>query len=179
MLVRQINFEKGKILLLSNPIFLSPITTLVELQKTLDKNKLSNLLYLAGKTSGTHWFNQMSKNFYSKKITKRDTVVWGNNIIALAGFGVSVLEKFDEEKKEMIFRLENATVSQLYGKSTKPTDNLYRGYAAAAGNLVFKEESEAVEIACKSTGSKVCRFIVKPRSKWDKNDPKFKEQVLI
>ena len=176
MLSREINFDKGKILLLNEPICLMPMKTIVDIID-LTKNDQKNILYSAGKISGQDWFVKIKTRFYAKKMPIKDVIEWGNNIIAMAGYGVSILEKFDEQNKEIVFRLENSTVCELIGRTAKPLDHLYRGYVAGAGTVMFNEECEALEIKCKATGSPYCEFLVKPAGMFDNKNPLFKEQV--
>ena len=86
MIGRQINFEKGEVLLLKEPICLMPIETVVEIQKNAEK-KNRNILYFSGKASGKSWFLKMAKRYFTEKMSYRDIAEWGNNIIALAGYG--------------------------------------------------------------------------------------------
>ena len=176
MLSREISFEAGKILLLREPICLMPVRTVADIVM-ITKNKQRNILYYTGKSSGSYWFKKITQRFYSKNMPAKDIIEWGNNIIAMAGYGVSVLEKFNEKGKEILFRLENSTMCELIGRSKKPLDHIYRGYVAGAGTVMLGEDCSALEIACKSMGAPYCRFVVKPTGLFDKKNILVKEQL--
>lgn len=176
MLGREMSFEKGKILLLKEPICLMPVRTVADIV-VATTNEQKNVLYHAGKSSGAYWFKKITERFYAKNMPARDIIEWGNNIIAMAGYGVSVLEKFTEN--EIKFRLEDSTVAELVGKSTKPLDHLYRGYVAGAGTIMLNEECDALEFMCKATGAPTCQFVVKPARLFDTQDPLVKEQLRL
>lgn len=178
MLGRELDFDKGKILLLREPICLMPVRTIVDIVK-LTKNEQKSILYRAGKTSGSYWFEKITQRFYERKMPLKDIIEWGNNIIAMAGYGISVLEKFGEKEKEFLFRLENSTVSGLIGASKKPVDHLYRGYVAGAGTRMLKEDCDALEIKCRATGAPYCGFVVKPARLFSPKNPLVREQLEL
>jgi len=176
MLGQKMQFNEGEILLLDEPICLMPIRTVMDTTANAKAGK-RNAIYLAGKTSGAYWFEKITKRFYQDKMPAKDIIEWGNNIIAMAGYGISVLEKVNFDDKEIIFRLNNSTMFRIMGKSKKPIDDLYRGFVAGAGTVMLKEECDAVEIKCRAVDGDFCRFIVKPKGKFDRSDPVVKEQL--
>jgi len=176
MIGKEMNFEEGKVLLLKEPICLMPIETVVDIIRST-KNQQNNVLYQAAKVSGKYWFDKITERFYKEKMPPEKILEWGNNIIALAGYGISIVHKFDINEKYIVFYLKNSTICELYGKSKKPLDHIYRGFIAGAGSIMLNGDSEAVELNCKSMGSPYCEFIVKHKDKFDKKDPIVKEQL--
>ncbi len=176
MLGRELDFDRGKILLLREPICLMPVRTVADIV-AFTKNDQKNILYYAGKLSGSYWFEKITQRFYERKMPLKDIIEWGNNIIAMAGYGISILEKFGEKDREFLFRLENSTVSELTGPSKKPVDHLYRGFIAGAGTRMIREECDALEIKCKATGAPYCAFVVKPSRLFNPKSPLVREQI--
>ncbi len=176
MLGREMSFEQGRILLLREPICLMPVRTVADIV-TITKNDQKNVLYYAGKNSGSYWFKKITQRFYARNMPVRDIIKWGNNIIAMAGYGISVMENFSEKNKEINFGLENSTVCEIMGRSRKPLDHLYRGFIAGAGTVIFREDCSALETACKSMGAPQCRFVVKPTRLFNKKEPLVRKQL--
>ena len=86
---------------------------------------------------------------------------------------------FDEKKKSTVIRLYDSTFVKAYGKSKEPIDDVFRGYAAATGVMVFNDSTiEAVEVKCMSMGSEICEFLVKPRKKFNLTKKSVSRQLL-
>ena len=178
LFARQLKLEKGEVILLGHPITMVPLLTFTEIRKILKKIDATNILYEACKKSGIDYLQSIKKNFKMK--TKKDLIEWGVNTISLAGWGNTEVYNFDEKKKSTIIRLYNSTFAKAYGRAKEPVDDVFRGYVAATGVMVFNDNSmEAVEVNCMSMGSKICEFLVKRKSEFDLTKKSVSNQLEI
>ncbi|MFH1256692.1 MAG: 4-vinyl reductase [Candidatus Diapherotrites archaeon] len=174
MAVGQLNFDKGKIELLKQPVAILPVDFIVEVQKQLEKEGRENLIYYSMRDATISWFNSLYDYF---KISREDVVKWGLDIVTAAGWGITKIDKIDSKEKIVIFTLEDSTFANRYGKSRLAIDHFARACTAGGGALILNADVEAIETKCIAKGDKLCEFIVKEKDAWDKNDPLVKQQL--
>ena len=151
-----------------------PSDSFVLLQKELEKRGLENLIYFAGKEAGKTWFEAMNKEYSLKG---RDVILWGSNIVTLAGWGEAIIESRDDSTKTITFALNSSVVSELHGSSKSPVDHIFRGLLCGAMCVIYKDDLDAVEIKCKAIGDPVCKFLVKPSKEFDFSNELVKKQL--
>lgn len=176
MLHHQLVFEEGRMSLFKRPISIIPSDFIVELQKELEKNNLENVIYSVAKIVGKRWFNSMDQD-YGLKI--KDVMKWGPDIISLAGWGKVIVRTKKDSEKSLLVTLEKSVNSQLYGKSEKPIDHLFRGLVCGAWCYVYGEDLDAVETKCLSKGDKICEFLIMPKKNFDSADEEIKKYFLL
>jgi predicted hydrocarbon binding protein len=164
LLHRQLRFDEGRIFIFGRPSSLLPSDSFVNILKELEKRGLENIIYFAGKESGKLWFKEMYKVY---RLTEKDVIKWGSNIVTLAGWGEAVIKKRDDQNRLIVFALNNSVTSELYGKSDHAVDHLFRGLLCGAMSFIYNTNLDAVEIKCKAMGDLTCEFIVKPKENFD------------
>ncbi len=164
LLNRQIKFENGKLELMGIRDSFTPIETYIEILKILNKANEENLIYYSAKIAGYNWLKSMKITFPGLK--QKEAIQWGIDLVSASGWGIPSIEKIDFEANTAIFLLSKSITSQLYGKSEKPVDHLFRGMLAGGLSYILKQELDSVEIECSAmTNINNCRFIVGPISK--------------
>jgi hypothetical protein len=174
LLHKQILFEKGKILLLNQPIVILPVEEFSFIQDFFESKGMENVIYLSAKKTGIKWLKKMVPKY---KMKESDVVEWGCNILTLSGWGDLSLISKDLSKPELIFELKEGTMGldkKLRGYST---DHLIRGYVAAFATYVYKIDMDAVEVLCLSKGDSTCRYVLRPRKNFDFSNDLVKKQL--
>lgn len=169
-------FGDGKIEIFGQPVVLNPLVTEVRIFKELEKKNLENLIYYSAKDAGKQWFSAMGTKY---GIKPKDIMKWGPDLINLGGWGTVKPFKVDLSSSELEFTLLNSTFAKNYGKSDHPVDHYFRGLLTGAWENATKKAVDGIEVECASTGSKACKFVLKPRENFDLNDPLIKRQLTI
>ncbi|PIN98456.1 MAG: hypothetical protein COT90_04265 [Candidatus Diapherotrites archaeon CG10_big_fil_rev_8_21_14_0_10_31_34] len=176
MLHHQLVFEEGRINLFGMPISMVSPYFVVELQKELEKKNLDNLIYFVARNFGKHWFNSMGDSYGLKM---KDVMKWGPNIISLAGWGKVTVRKKKDSEKSLFVTLEKSVNSEIYGKSSKAVDHLFRGLVCGAWSYVYGEDLDAIETKCRAKGDKICEFVIMPKKNFDLTNAEIKRQLLL
>ena len=177
LFARELDLEKGHIKLLGHTIIMAPVSSFIELRKILAKMDSTAVLYKACKKSGIDYMNTLVKKFTMKK--SRELIEWGMNTISLAGWGNVEIVKYDEKKKYSIIRLYDSEFAKNYGRSNEPVDDVFRGFFAATGTVVFKTKMDAIETKCLNLGNNVCEFTLQESKKFDKKDDFIFKQLFV
>jgi predicted hydrocarbon binding protein len=176
LLARQFEMEKGKIIVLGQPVVITPAWVFVYLLKTSkDKAKMGRLIYLATKFADLRGFSKAITEKYGFK--RHELIKWMKDIAELAGWGQINIRKIDTKEKIVIGYVLNSPLPALYGPSKFPVDHVFRGLTAGALEIVFQEQTECIETQCIAMGNNCCEFIIKPRKQFSFTDPKVKEQI--
>lgn len=170
----QIKFEKGSITIFGRPSSLLPTDSFVNLQKQLEKAGHENSIYYASKESGRLWFEEMNRTYSLKG---KDVIMWGSNIVTLAGWGEAVITKRDDAEKVIVFNLKNSMTVKIYGPTDHAVDHLFRGLLCGAMSAIYKVDLDCVETQCVAKGDPICEFLVKPSEKFDQTNPLVKKQL--
>ena len=176
MVARQIRFNEGSLVLLGQPVVMTPNSTLVRLQEYLTEYGLENLIYYSAKETGIEWFKRMA-HLYG--IRTSDIPKWGVDTISLAGFGKPSVIKLDFKEKHSIIKLDNSIMSESLGRTNTCVDHLFRGFIAGTIEVMFDEASDAIEVNCKSKGDAYCQFVLKPTNQFDLKNKEVKKQLFI
>lgn len=164
MLHEQLRFEKGRVFIFNRPSSLLPSDSFLNIQKELEKRSIENLIYFSAKDAGRKWFEEMNKSYNLKG---KDVIMWGSNIVTLAGWGEAIIEKRDDKNKIILFELKDSVISELYGAAQHPVDHMFRGLLAGAMSFIYDTNMDGVEIKCKSIGDSTCKILVKQKSDFD------------
>jgi predicted hydrocarbon binding protein len=164
LMARQIQFEKGKLELLGQPVVFVPVQMFSHLIKhTKNSQKIANLIYTGCKLASEDFSKMMNKKYKFK--TRRDFSKWLIDLFSLSGWGILTLEKLDFEGGEAIFHLKDSPVCKMYGRSDKPIDHAIRGLLAGGGHGILAKEVNAIETKCVSMGGTYCEFILKAQKR--------------
>ena len=163
LMARQLEFERGKIILMNEPVVIGPAWTYVYiLKKSKNFESSAQSIYKGAKESVEKGFGAAIRKSYGLK--KEKLRQWLKDIAELTGWGTIEFIKVDWKHGEAIIHAQNSTIAELYGKSKKPVDHVLRGYIAGGGVVSSEMKVDAVETKCKAMGSSYCEFIVKPTS---------------
>lgn len=175
MYARQIQFEKGRIILMKEPVTMGPASTFVYILKNSKKiEETSYFIYRGSKEAVQKGFGDAIMRAYGLKKDKLRQ--WLKDIAEFTGWGTLEFIKLDFTERTAIIRAVNSTVAELYGKTDKPVDHILRGYIAGGGSVSFEQNVDAIETKCKAMGHKYCEFIVAPRNILQR---KFKDSGLL
>jgi len=178
---KELTFDRGKITFLREPLFMLPLDTLLDFQRLLEKDNLQNLLYYSARETGSRWFELMVDHY---NMDYEDIIKWGVKKIDLAGLGRNSVKRIDLKAGMALNELKDSSFAKLYvdrfGKASYCVDNIYRGYVAGAGKLIFNGRvCHAIEVKCIAKGDSVCEFVVKPIKEFDYKRPLIKEQLYL
>lgn len=176
LFARQLSFEEGSVILLGIPIVMHPVATMVSIRKILEERNETVLLYRACKDSGKIYQLNIKKAF---GMDRNKMIEWGINSLTLGGWGKIKIAKLDYDKKMAIIRLDDSSFAKLYGRSKEFIDDVFRGYAASTGGIIFNKDCDAVEVKCIAKGDGCCEFLVKPSENFDYKDKLVKKQLLL
>lgn len=181
LLAKQLKFEDGKITFLQEPMFMLPLDTLLDFQRKLELINLQNLVYFSARETGLNWFKLMVDHF---KMDHNDIIKWGINKIDLAGLGRTSVKVISLNEGRALNELKDSSMANLYlkrfGKASYCVDNIYRGYVAGAGKLIFNgKDCHAIETKCLAKGDGNCEFVIKPVNMFDYNEEIVKNQLSL
>jgi len=178
MFARQIQIEKGSLIILGQRMLILPALTFVYLQKVAPNKELMNkFIYYSCKLADVKGFASGIREKYG--LTEEKLTKWMFDVAMLAGWGQFDLLSIDKEKLTMIFHVKNSPVSILFKHSTSPVDHAIRGFIAGASETLYKKPIDTIEIKCQGMGDQYCEFITKPTKEFDFNDSLVKSQLDI
>lgn len=156
----------GRLTLFGSRVFLVRPELFINLQKQLERTvgpSAKGIVYLAGEHTG-----EDTATYYAQhpKFPKpRDDVDVAFRAVAeiwaVLGFGKFVLTRFTRAPLSADFRVENSSLAEAYGKSTRPVCHLFAGWGAGILRAVFAEEVFADEVRCAARGDPACEFEVR------------------
>ncbi len=172
---KQFKLEEGYITLFGQYGLMTPVLTVVEIQKILEGLGQENALYYGAKKSGIEWIRKIFKKYHMNKIDEQ--VKWGEKTFTLAGNGKMSVLGWDLEEKTMTYQVHDSAISRIYGKSNHAVDQIPRGWFAGATSVFFQEDMDAVEVKCLAKGDPYCEFVAKPKKKFDFKKPIIRKQL--
>ena len=175
LLTGQLTWNKGKISLFKEHGGILPMSGNIHVLKALEKKGLENILYQGSKETGINWNKKMLSQYKANK--PEQIFKWGEIAVTLAGWGTFKVHKYDFDKNEFIYRLEDSIYSQYYEKSDHPIDHLVRGLFAGSVCFLTKKNMEAVEVKCKAMGDPFCEFVIKERKAFNMKDKLVAKQL--
>jgi len=176
LFARQLSFEEGSVILLGVPIVMHPVGTLVSIRKILEERNEVVLLYKASKDSGKGYQLNIKKIF---GMNHDKMIEWGINSLTLGGWGKTRIVRLNRDKKTAIIRLDDSAFAKAYGRSKEFVDDIFRGYAASTGDIIFNTDCDAVEVKCTAKGDGCCEFLVKPSENFDYKDENIRKQLSL
>jgi len=153
--------SKGEFSVIEVPAVIVSIETFVNLQKDAEKilgsDGASVLLYETGKKAGLRWINRFSKEWGLKDKMFIEAV---QNFYAELGWGKFRVE--ENNRNELVIRVENSFIARGYGKSETAVCHFLRGYNAGLAEVIKGKEIDAEEVRCIAKGDDCCEFVMKP-----------------
>jgi predicted hydrocarbon binding protein len=172
---KQLKFEEGYITLFDQNGLMVPVSTLVEIQKNLEKVGKENLIYIGAKKSGAVWIREIFRLY--KMNTIEEQANWGEKTFTLAGNGKMKVIKWNVKESSMIYRVYESAISKEYGKSKHAVDQVPRGWFAGASCVFFNKNVDAIETKCLAKGDEFCEFVAQPKNKFNLKDREIKRQL--
>ena len=152
--------NEGKFSVIKVPAIIVSIETFVNLQKDAEKilgfDGASVLLYEAGKKAGMRWINRFSKKWGLKEKKFIEAV---QNFYAELGWGKFSVE--EDNKNELVVRVENSFIARGYGNSEVVVCHFLRGYNAGLAEVLKGKDIDAEEVRCIAKGDDCCEFVMK------------------
>ena len=176
MLARQVQIEKGSMLLLGQRMLILPALTFVYLQKAAnDKEMINKYIYYCCKLADVLGFTKGIQERYGLK--HENLIKWMMDVAMLAGWGKFEIISMDTEKLTMVAHVKNSAVASLFGPSKFPIDHAIRGFIAGASEALYKKPIDTIETKCQAMGNQYCEFITKPTKDFDFNNSLVKGQI--
>lgn len=156
---RKLKFEKGKIVLLDQPMAFVPVEFFIEETKRIlknnDKEEMTRLYFDAWK-SGVFFMRDFSKGYNVKKFEDRYNLAM--EIISMAGFGDYKTVAF-KGGVFAHFNIINNPIAEYFHPSKIPVDFITRGFNAGGGTIVHETIINTIETECKAINGKMCVHI--------------------
>jgi len=117
----------------------------------------SFILYEMGKGAGEDKVKTLNERYDLDKLTAMKVILAERTA---KGWGISKIEKFDEEKVEIII-----TVQELFecapfkGKNRDAKSQFFRGYLAGTLSRLFNKPVSVIETECIAKGDQNCKFV--------------------
>ncbi len=152
--------NKGEFSVIEVPAVIVSIETFVSLQKDAEKilgfDGAAVLFYEAGKKAGLRWINRFSKEWGLKDKKFIEAV---QNFYAELGWGKFSVE--EDNRKELVVRVENSFTARGYGNSEMAVCHFLRGYNAGLAEVLKGRGIDAEEVKCAAKGDDCCEFVMK------------------
>ncbi len=152
--------SKGEFSVIEVPAVIVSIETFVSLQKDAEKilgiDGASVLFYEAGKKAGIRWINRFKKEWGLKDKKFIEAV---SNFYAELGWGRFSVE--EDNKNELVVRVENSFIARGYGNSEAAVCHFLRGYNAGMAEVLKGKGIDAEEVRCAAKGDNCCEFVMK------------------
>jgi len=173
LMFRALKFKEGNLILWGIPGMLSPLSTIIQLQRVLEKKLgkgASKLMYYLGKFQGLEGAKLSNEKFgYAKKITdKRKLLEFSTGQSEVTGLGIFKWVVVDFNKGFFVARGKSSIgleYKKIYGIQRSPVDHFIRGQGAAMVEGIINREVFCIETKCVSMGHPYCEFIVRPIEK--------------
>lgn len=177
LMMRQLNFQEGRIDLLNQRVFIAPGSMLKNLTEFMLKHpELIPEIYEHMRLSFDQGWAAPVKKTYGFK--PKDFFRWLIDLSNVAGWGKSDLIELDDATSSGIFRTNNGIIADFFkGKSDEPVCHIWRGLASGGATALFEKDMDLIEVKCLAKGDLFCEFIFKPRTlmKNEKNLPLIKQ----
>ena len=159
LLHRRLKFEKGKIILLDQPMVIIPLEYFIgETVRVLKSNDFDEMmkLYFDAWKSGVVFMKKFVQGFKVTNFSDRYNLAM--EIISMSGFGDYKTLKFDTNNFAYFEILNNPIAEDLY-PSKIPVDFILRGFNAGGGCPVHERIINTIETECKAINGKRCVHI--------------------
>ncbi len=178
------DYYNGEFLVWDLPCAIFPINSVIlihKLKEDFPEFSMQDLSYQIGKMQSHRGNNLMVQRFgfeMSEKFIK-DTL----GKCELLGMGTLELLDFNiKDKSFTIVNTNNPYANQylkVFGVQKNAVCHYLRGLCAGNFQAFFEdEEMLCIEVSCRTKGEQACVFQVRPKSKWDPNDPLVKRQSI-
>jgi len=170
------------------PMIVLPMQTLGQLQHDLQQkfgNDINKMIYKLGKLQGRNGSNILIEKF--KVTPDASDLSFFLEQSEFVGVGKTIMVESDIDKGYFLLKNTNSPMAKgyeaVYGKTTKPVCNYWRGLATGAFEAIFTtikgepQELESYETHCICKGDPECR--VEIRKKSDMNNKLYNEQSEI
>ena len=156
LLSRKLKFERGKIVLLGQPMVIVPLEYFIEetkrVFKTNDFQEMMRLYFDAWK-SGLFFMKRFVQGFKVTNFADRYNLAM--EIISMAGFGDYKTLKF-ETNDYAYFEIINNPLAEYFYPCKEPVDFMLRGFNAGGGSPVHERIINTIETECKAVNGKRC-----------------------
>jgi hypothetical protein len=159
LLSRKLKFEKGKIILLNQPMAFVPVDFFIEETKRVLKGKEKEemvRLYFDAWKAGVFFMRDFTKGYNVRKFEDRYNLAM--EIISMAGFGDYQTVAFKGGVFSH-FNIINNPIAEFFYPSKSPVDFITRGFNAGGGTIVHETIINTIETACKAVNGKMCTHI--------------------
>ncbi len=171
----QLRFEQGKVILLNQPVVISPADFMGTLQKHADAVGNPNLIYFSAKEMGFRWFKNMDNYF---KISLEDVIRWGVKTLTVAGWDQSEVTKLDSNEQIMRVKQNRGTLINESEINSIAARNFIRGCYASGAEVLFACPCDCIELSHQAESTPNYEFLAQPTSKFDVTDSNIKRQLL-
>jgi predicted hydrocarbon binding protein len=152
--------SRGKFSVIGIPAIIVSIETFVNLQKDAEKilgiDGTAVIFYEAGKNTNKRWIKWFNELWGLKDKKFIEAL---QNHYAELGFGTFSVE--EDNKNELIVRVENSFTARGYGNSEVPVCHFLRGYFAGLAEVLEGNYIDAEEIKCAAKGDDCCEFMMR------------------
>ena len=178
LMMRQLNFQKGRIELLDQRVFLGPSYMLKNFTTYMTNHPetIPEIYEYMRLSFDEGWAAKVKKAYGFKPI---DFFKWLIDLSNVAGWGESELIELNEATASGVFRTSNSVIAEhLKGTSSEPVCHIWRGLTAGGTTSVFERDMDWLEVKCIAKGDPYCEFIFKPREVMLKEtNPNIKRQL--
>jgi len=176
---RELRFEGGKLLILSEPWFMLPIKIFIETTRDIINDpKFISKLYYTAKEGNRISMSKTLKHQY--KLRGKKFIDLAMQMTQMGGWGDIKVITFDEITGHIIFNIYDSAIGSNFGPSKKPVDHIWRGILAGGVSVALNKDIDFVETACIAQGKPFCIYQGKPRNEWmNKPNTQVKEQLGI
>lgn len=151
------NTDKGNFLVLGNPSIIMSSETFICMQKGAEEmlgfDGAAVLYYEAGKKSGENWIKRFNDEW---ELEDQRFIEAVQNHFADVGWGRFSITNGDE----IVVRVENSFISNVYGRSDKPVCHFLRGYNAGLAEALSDRSLDSEETQCAAKGDECCEFVM-------------------
>jgi predicted hydrocarbon binding protein/ACT domain-containing protein len=128
----------------------------------LKPSGLEAVLYNVGKRIGSFYARYLEEKYGVKKM---DLILAMAQAAKASGWGIPEIDEIDLEHCSGTVTIKESFEALAWEKKPYKVCHWIRGFISGFSTAAFGEPMEAVEIECMATGSKHCRFEIKPKTR--------------
>ena len=187
-LFKQLKYEDGEVRLYGTPCFISPTIGVLAKDKIIEEiagiKKQQEANYFAEKIQARIGVEITGEKFgYAKTFkNKKDLLMFSGQQFELLGYGRAEWVRIDFENEIFIVRMKSP-YAELYrkniGLSKYRVDYWNAGGWAGCIEYVIGKKAGCIETSCIAQGKPYCEFVIRPLSRFDKKDPRVKQNSFI